>query len=134
MGRAMVYPEPITWHVPHRAESGAVVIPVGPERQPVAEPKPPAAAMELPLSSPTLPQRMLRGTTEASAMKPIEGPRTNASALPAVLPAAPPRVRLPGQIEFEPFDVVLGEPRLIFSITNSPGEVYHGFLELVGPE
>ena len=33
----------------------------------------------------------------------------------------------------EPFEVVLGEPRLIFSVTNAPGDVYQGFLELVGP-
>ena len=32
-----------------------------------------------------------------------------------------------------PLEVVLGEPRLLFSITNSPGEVCSGFLELVGP-
>ncbi len=36
--------------------------------------------------------------------------------------------------EFPPFEAVLGEPRLIFSITNGPGDVYQGFLELVGPE
>ena len=48
----------------------------------------------------------------------------------------PPRAtaRLPGQPEFAPFDVVQGEPRLIFSITNGSGDVLHGFLELVGPE
>ena len=32
-----------------------------------------------------------------------------------------------------PLEVILGEPRLLFSITNSPGEVIHGSLELVGP-
>ena len=31
------------------------------------------------------------------------------------------------------FKIVPGEPRLIFSITNRPGDVYQGFLELVGP-
>jgi len=33
-----------------------------------------------------------------------------------------------------PISVFLGEPKLIFSITNEPGDVYQGFLELVGPE
>jgi len=33
----------------------------------------------------------------------------------------------------EPFEVVLGEPKLIFSSTNGPGDVYQGFLELIGP-
>ena len=32
-----------------------------------------------------------------------------------------------------PIPVVLGEPKLLFSTTNSAGEVYQGFLELVGP-
>jgi len=33
----------------------------------------------------------------------------------------------------EPFEVMLDEPRLIFSVTNAPDDVYQGFLELVGP-
>ena len=33
-----------------------------------------------------------------------------------------------------PFEIILGEPRLIFSATNGPGDVYQGFLELVGPD
>jgi hypothetical protein len=135
LGRPMVYPEPITWQVPHRSESGAVDLPAGPERQSVASPKPTDAAMELPPPNLTLPQRALRGPDGLPAVKPTEGPRTNGDTVPPrVQLAAPPRVRMPGQIEFEPFDVVLGEPRLIFSITNSPGDVYHGFLELIGPE
>ena len=32
-----------------------------------------------------------------------------------------------------PIPVVLGEPKLLFSTTNGAGEVYQGFLELVGP-
>ena len=32
-----------------------------------------------------------------------------------------------------PLEVLLGEPRLLFSLTNSPGEVFSGFLELIGP-
>ncbi len=32
-----------------------------------------------------------------------------------------------------PLEVILGEPRLLFSITNSPGDVIHSYLELVGP-
>ena len=40
----------------------------------------------------------------------------------------------PGSPQFAPFDVVLGEPRLLFCITNGPGEVYQGYLELVGPD
>ena len=32
-----------------------------------------------------------------------------------------------------PLEVILGEPRLLFSITNSPNDVLNGFLELVGP-
>ncbi len=32
-----------------------------------------------------------------------------------------------------PIPVVLGEPQLLFSVTNSAGEPFHGFLELVGP-
>jgi hypothetical protein len=32
-----------------------------------------------------------------------------------------------------PIEVVLGQPRLLFSITNGPAEVFQGFLELVGP-
>ena len=36
-------------------------------------------------------------------------------------------------MQFEPFEVVLGEPKLIFAITNGPGDVFHGYLELVGP-
>jgi serine/threonine protein kinase/type II secretory pathway pseudopilin PulG len=33
----------------------------------------------------------------------------------------------------EKFQIVLGQPRLIVSITNSPDDVFQGFLELVGP-
>ena len=33
-----------------------------------------------------------------------------------------------------PIPLVLGEPKLMFSTTNSAGEVYQGFLELVGPD
>ena len=40
----------------------------------------------------------------------------------------------PGSPRFAPFDVVLGEPRLLFCITNGPGDVYQGYLELVGPD
>lgn len=36
--------------------------------------------------------------------------------------------------EFLPLNVALSKPKLIFSITNGPGDVYQGFLELVGPE
>ena len=32
-----------------------------------------------------------------------------------------------------PIEVVLGQPRLLFSITNGPGEAFQGFLELIGP-
>jgi hypothetical protein len=45
----------------------------------------------------------------------------------------PPRMRLPGQPEFAPFEVVLGQPKLLFSITNWPGDVFQAFLELTGP-
>jgi RNA polymerase sigma-70 factor (ECF subfamily) len=38
-----------------------------------------------------------------------------------------------GQSLSEPFDVVLGEPKMLFSITNSPSDIFQGFLELVGP-
>jgi serine/threonine protein kinase len=38
-----------------------------------------------------------------------------------------------GQDMSEPFEVILGEPKLVFSITNGPGDVSQGFLELVGP-
>jgi hypothetical protein len=34
----------------------------------------------------------------------------------------------------EKFEIILGQPRLILSITNSPDDVFQGFLELVGPE
>ena len=34
----------------------------------------------------------------------------------------------------EKFEIVLGRPRLILSITNSPDDVFQGFLELVGPD
>jgi serine/threonine protein kinase len=33
----------------------------------------------------------------------------------------------------EKFEIVLGQPRLICSITNGPDDVFQGFLELVGP-
>ena len=33
----------------------------------------------------------------------------------------------------EKFEIILGQPRLIVSITNSPDDVFQGFLELVGP-
>ncbi len=33
----------------------------------------------------------------------------------------------------EKFEILLGQPRLIVSITNSPDDVFQGFLELVGP-
>jgi hypothetical protein len=36
-------------------------------------------------------------------------------------------------INAPPMKVVPGEPRLLFSVTNNVGEVYKGFLELVGP-
>ena len=32
------------------------------------------------------------------------------------------------------FTVVLGQPMLIFSRTNEPGDVWQGYLELVGPD
>lgn len=34
----------------------------------------------------------------------------------------------------EKFEIILGQPRLILSITNSPDDVFQGFLELIGPE
>ncbi len=43
-------------------------------------------------------------------------------------------LRFPGQPKFESFEVVLGEPKLLFTITNGPADVRRGFLELVGPE
>jgi hypothetical protein len=42
-------------------------------------------------------------------------------------------VHFRGQPEFAPFDVVLGKPALIFSITNGPDDIFQGFIELVGP-
>ncbi len=36
--------------------------------------------------------------------------------------------------ERNPIQVVLGEPRELFSITNNAGEIYKGFFELVGPD
>ena len=33
-----------------------------------------------------------------------------------------------------PFTVALGEPKTIFSVTNDEGEIFQGFLELVGPQ
>jgi hypothetical protein len=33
-----------------------------------------------------------------------------------------------------PIPVVLGEPKLLFSTTNTDGDVYQGFLELIGPD
>jgi serine/threonine protein kinase len=61
---------------------------------------------------------------------------------------SPPRFDTPAQREAQrtaleaqfqelqdqgPIPVVLGEPKLLFSTTNGAGEVYQGFLELVGP-
>ncbi len=67
--------------------------------------------------------------------------RTNHSAsfstrLQAIRGNVPPSYHYhrPGSPQFAPFDVVLGEPRLLFCITNSPGDVYQGYLELVGPD
>jgi hypothetical protein len=34
----------------------------------------------------------------------------------------------------EKFEVILGQPRLILSLTNTPDDVFEGFLELVGPD
>jgi tRNA A-37 threonylcarbamoyl transferase component Bud32 len=132
LGRAMVYPEPITWHVPHREERNEAAIAPGgfPAMPPRADLIPPVPRS----GGPALPQRTLRGSTNTTAFQ-TPAPPTNAMALPEAMPPVPlpPRIRIPGQPQFEPFDVVLGEPKLIFSITNGPGDVYHGFLELVGP-
>jgi serine/threonine protein kinase/preprotein translocase subunit SecD len=133
MGRAMVYPEPITWQVPHQEERNEAatapgVLPATPPRADLIPPVPRSGG-------PALPQRTLRGSTNTTAFQ-TPAPPTNAMVLPEAMPPVPlrPRIRIPGQPQFEPFDVVLGEPKLIFSITNGPGDVYHGFLELVGPE
>jgi hypothetical protein len=67
----------------------------------------------------------------------IEQQRQQYQSAAATAVPRPPRYRplnRPGQPEFAPFNVVLGEPKLIFSITNGPGDVYQGFLELVGPD
>lgn len=61
----------------------------------------------------------------------------NAATLPQrPLPGGPTSLpfRFPGQPQFEPFEVVLGEPKLLFTITNGPSDIRRGFLELVGPE
>jgi hypothetical protein len=34
----------------------------------------------------------------------------------------------------EKFEIILGHPRLILSITNSPDDVFQGFLELARPD
>jgi len=70
----------------------------------------------------------------------VPQPTANSGAAARIIPTPPiplrplrSPLRLPGQLEFAPFDVVLGEPKLVFSIINGPGDVYQGFLELVGP-
>jgi serine/threonine protein kinase len=42
-------------------------------------------------------------------------------------------VQLQQLVEQGPIQVVFGEPRQVFSITNKAGEIYKGFFELVGP-
>jgi len=42
-------------------------------------------------------------------------------------------VQLQELLDQGPISVVLGQPKLLFSTTNDTGEIYQGFLELVGP-
>ena len=99
-----------------------------PEKTPVENLQTNASAPALTAPAATLPQRRLGRSNGI----PVLNPRTYPSPLLPVR-LATPSLRNPGQVEFEAFDVVLGEPKLIFSITNSPDDVIHGFLELVGP-
>lgn len=97
----------VTWHLQQKATPGAP-LPTGEFRSPTMPPPP-------------------------TFITPAN--RSNFTARPAI-PLRPPRptpLRYSGEPEFEPFDVVLGEPKLIFSITNGPGDVFQAFLELVGP-
>jgi serine/threonine protein kinase len=142
-GRSWVSPDKITWHVLRQERENATAV------APVERPAPPPQVNQIPSNPstprydrPSLPQRALRGSNNAPASR-LDAPPTDASVVlehlaqlrDQVAMPIPPRApaRLPGQLEFAPFDVVQGEPKLIFSITNGPGDVLHGFLELVGP-
>ncbi len=129
-GRPVVYPYPgnLTWAVPHRTEPIAVGVLPEPKTSPVGNLQTKGSAPALTTSAATLPQRPLRNSNGISVLNPLMYPSPLSPVRLAISP-----VRIPGQPEFEAFDVVLGEPKLIFSITNSPDDVIHGFLELVGP-
>jgi len=130
----------ITWQVPLAPETEAVGL--SPEAQIILMEKDRAdlAARGGTAVLPPMPPAIIAPATG------LPPPVTNPMGLPsgstfnervpaskASVPAQRPYPR-PGSTRFAPFDVVLGEPRLIFSITNGPGDVYQGFLELVGPE
>ena len=138
-GRPFVYPEPLTWNVPRRIESPTASTLAVSDTLPVQLPQTNVALTRSPTSGLSLPQRRLRSSSDLPELIPAEGRRTNLGVLPPVVPAIPTpnqlpvRLRIPGRPEFAPFDVVMGEPKLIFSITNGPGDVCRGFLELVGP-
>jgi tRNA A-37 threonylcarbamoyl transferase component Bud32 len=51
-----------------------------------------------------------------------------------LLHAPPVNSSSPTDEPSENFEIILGQPRLMLSITNSPDDVFQGFLELVGPE
>jgi hypothetical protein len=48
--------------------------------------------------------------------------------------APPPNAPSMADEPSEKIEIILGQPRLILSITNSPDDVFQGFLELVGPD
>ena len=123
----IVRPEDIAWNIPQAATSSAS--PQDAESQAIEQERLRALAMA-PQGMPPLPPGMpapwameTNGPAPASKMPMMPN-------LPRYNPMHP---HLPGQPEFAPFDVVLGEPKLIFSITNGPDDVFQGFLELVGP-
>jgi predicted Ser/Thr protein kinase len=81
--------------------------------------------------------------------EPIRPRRSEPGQIRAPSPPLPPRINSVGEWETQrkmledqfqelqdqgPVSVVLGEPKQIFAITNGAGEVFQGFLELVGPE
>ena len=126
-GHPITRVEDIVWSVPVIQPSDAVSSALDPAQQVLAiEQERINALLKANQVMPPMPLSA-SGQTSAPAVAAQMRP------VPQVPRYRPTQPHLPGQLEFAPFDVVLGEPKLIFSYTNSPDNVYQGFLELVGP-
>ena len=125
------------------AAAGSAPIPLPPTTPATIDPAtglpmPPAALVMAPDSSnsPYGHPVPMPGASRAASLGASNRSTTFATRLQAIRSRIPSTYHYhsPSSPQFAPFDVVLGEPRLLFCITNGPGDVYRGYLELVGPD